>query len=174
MTVVGLEPKAGPGRVRRWLMPALIASLALNLLVVGMLGGAVWRFRHGSGNPNGQGASLLGYVSTLPAARRDALIASVGDPRLELRPLRQEQRTARAEFAAALAAEPFDRARVIAAQKRAFDAETAVRGAAQRLAGELALKLSPEDLRAYSRWRPHPRGGRGEDGEEGGGGRPRR
>ena len=32
-------------RAPRWLLAALFASLALNLVVVGLVAGAVWRFR---------------------------------------------------------------------------------------------------------------------------------
>ena len=37
-----LEPKR---RAPRWMLAALLVSLALNLVIVGSVAGAVWRFR---------------------------------------------------------------------------------------------------------------------------------
>ena len=167
MTIVDIQ-RAGPPRTGwRWTRPLLIASLALNLAILGALGSAWVHFRRvGPLNPNGPGANLLGYVTTLPAARRDALIAGSGRPQQELRSPRQDMRTARGELDAALAAEPFDRARFIAAQKALFEAEIALRTAAQRIAGRLAEQLTPDELRAYGAWHPPGRGGRRGPGEE--------
>ena len=160
MTIVDMDGRTRARR--RWTTPLLVASLAHNLLIIGALIGAMVHFRRaGPFNANGPGANLLGYVTTLPAARREALIAGAGNPQQELRPLRQETRAARAEMAAALAAEPFDRARFGVAQKRLFEAETVMRAAAQRIAGRLSEQLSPEELRAFGVWHAPRRGGGG-------------
>ena len=63
---------AKTGLVRRtpgWMLVALFVSLALNLLVVGWLVGAVWRFRAPPPWASAVTPNLLGYAGTLPAER---------------------------------------------------------------------------------------------------------
>ena len=81
------------GRAPRWLWAALFTSLAINLVVVGLVVGAVWRLRE----PPGPGVmpSLLGYTTTLPTERRTQLWAEAAAERAQLRPLRRAVRTAR-------------------------------------------------------------------------------
>ena len=77
----------------RWLVALLGVSLAANLLIVGMVGGAIWRHR---GNPQ-QGFNMLGYVASLPSERRLMIFGKAGHHRAELQPIRQELRAARQE-----------------------------------------------------------------------------
>ena len=52
-------------RAPRWLLAALFASLALNLVVVGLVAGAMWRFHAPVWTPITP--SLLGYIAFDPA-----------------------------------------------------------------------------------------------------------
>ena len=45
MTEAGATMAARERRAPRWLLVALFASMALNLVIVGLLAGAIWRFR---------------------------------------------------------------------------------------------------------------------------------
>ena len=54
----------------RWVLVALFVSLALNLIVVGSVAGAVWRFRAPPVWATAVTPNLLGYASTLPPERR--------------------------------------------------------------------------------------------------------
>jgi uncharacterized membrane protein len=142
-------------RAPRWLLAALFASLALNLVVVGLVAGAIWRFRAPVWAPITP--SLLGYASALPPERRKQLWEQTAEERAELRPLRREVRAARDETVQALVAEPFDRQVFLAAQARQYDAEQRARHAMQGLYLKIAEGLTPEERRAFPRWREHRR-----------------
>ena len=96
-------------RVPRWLLVALLASLALNLVIVGSVAGAMWRFRKPPPWASAVTPNLLGYASTLPAPRRKQLWDTTAEERRHIRPFRREVRTAREETVKALIAEPFDK-----------------------------------------------------------------
>lgn len=144
-------------RAPRWLLAALFASLALNLLVVGSVAGAMWRFRKpppwaGSITPN-----LLGYASTLAPERRKHLWALTSEERNHLRPFRREVRAARDETVKVLAAEPFDAAAFKAAQQHQAEAENRARQAVQDLYFKIAAGLTAEERSAFPHWREHRR-----------------
>lgn len=142
----------------RWMQVALLLSLAVNLVIVGLVAGAVWRFRpppHLSGSvvtPN-----LLGYASTLPAQRRKVLWDATAEERSHVRPYRREVRAAREETIKALTAEPFDREKFKAAQARQAETENRARQAVQDLYVKIADSLTPEERHAFPSWREHRR-----------------
>ncbi len=142
----------------RWMQVALVLSLALNLVIIGLVAGAVWRFRpppHLVGSvviPN-----LLGYASTLPAARRKELWNATAEERNHVRPFRREVRAAREETIKALIAEPFDLQKFKAAQARQAETENRARQAVQDLYIKIADSLTPEERHAFPRWREHRR-----------------
>lgn len=142
-------------RTPNWLLVLLFISLAANLLVVGSIGAAMWRFGHPPPPPGGGPPNLIGYASSLTGERYKAVWDATAAHRQKLRPLRQELRTARAGVTAAVAAEPFDQAAFEAAQTRLIDTENQVRQATLSLYVEIVKNLTPEERRAYSRWREH-------------------
>ena len=159
MTVAGMPTPAPRRKTPRWMLVALFVSLALNLLIVGSVAGAVWRFR---GPPHMAGSSnvtpnLLGYASTLPHQRRKQLWDATAEERATIRPFRREVRAARDETVKALIAEPFERQHFLAAQARQAEAENRARQAVQALYVKLADVLTPEERRAFPRWREHRR-----------------
>lgn len=136
---------------RTWVKWALVASLALNVLVVGVVLGAFVR-----GGPGGRGApqNLIAYVSSLPSERRQDLMKSSATVRPQLKALRHQARAANRERMAALVAEPFDRARYVAAQTRQIEAETKIRVLMRDIVADTAAGMSLEERRAFLRWRP--------------------
>lgn len=153
-------------RASRRMRYTLIASLALNLLFVGTIGGSLWAFRHHAPwAMSGVNAHLLGFSATLPADRKYAVWQATREERRALRPLRKEVRTARAEARQALLAQPFDKQKFSAAQARVLEAEVTARRAAHQLFIAVADVLSPEERAAFARWRPPPgwRSKRGRD-----------
>ena len=134
----------------------LIASLAVNFLVFGLAAGAMWKFR-GPPPLAGVTPNLLGYASTLPSDRRKALWDETEAERQHLRPFRREVRAAREETIKALVAEPFDREKFVAAQEQQSEAEQRARQAVQDLFAKIAAGLTPEERRAFPRWREHRR-----------------
>src|SRR5687767_14732605 len=98
MTSVDTAGAPPPARASRRTRYTLIASLALNLLFIGTIGGSIWAFRHHAPwSMSGVNAHLRGFASTLPADRRFAVWQATREERRALRPLRKEVRAARAE-----------------------------------------------------------------------------
>ena len=60
-------------RMPRWSLMLLIASLALNLIVVGLVAGSIWRARAHQPVTRGVTPNLLGYAASLPLERRDLI-----------------------------------------------------------------------------------------------------
>ncbi len=120
------EPR--PRTPRRFKV-ALGLSLALNLLFVGLIAGAVWR-NHGGGDMRPGGPRLQSYaapyVHALPRAERRALNRSIraAHPRLG----RAARRAVYAQMLTALRAEPFDAAAI---QQVLDDQRSAILGVQQ-------------------------------------------
>lgn len=150
-------PAAGP-RAPRWMLWLLFVSLAANLLIVGLVAGSLWRFRHGGPHHHGWiPPNLIGYSMSLERERSKALREATHSMRHALKPLRREIHAARGEVTAAISAEPFDQARFDAAQARLVDLESRARQQALALYAEIAKTLTPEERRAYKGWREHRR-----------------
>ena len=147
---------------------ALVASLGVNLVFVGLFGAAFFR-----GPPPPPTPGLWHYARSLPEPyRRDlgqALRASRGDwigPRDALR-------TQRAGMTAALTADPFDPdavAKVLAGEMEILG-DLSTRGRAMLLAE--ITRMSPADRAAYAEALAADRGRRGREGGNGGPGRDR-
>jgi uncharacterized membrane protein len=152
---------AGVGKAggARWLATGLVASLALNLVLLGATGGFVWRHRMEvlGGNPMRLAPNLLSYASTLPAERRKELWTQTEEDRRTIHPLRRDLHEARNEALEALTSDPFDHQRYRAAQARLLDADRKAREGVYKLYGEIAARLTPEERRAYLPWREQRR-----------------
>ncbi|MXQ06315.1 periplasmic heavy metal sensor [Alphaproteobacteria bacterium GH1-50] len=99
---------------RRWMWPLLVVSLALNLLVAGVIIGALMR---GDGErPPGAARSLIGepFVRALDEDDRRAFLREMVGNRDRLRANRADLRARLEALLSAIAAEDFDRARVAA------------------------------------------------------------
>jgi uncharacterized membrane protein len=151
LTATGL----GGARTARWLMPILVGSLALNLIVIGAAGSLLWRghVEHHDALGRRVVPSVLGYAVTLPPERVKELERLTREEWQKVRPLRRALVDARHEFAKALATDPFDRERFLAAQARVVAADQASRDAAFKLHIAIALNLTPEERRGFLRWR---------------------
>jgi len=157
MTEAGSSKAPVVRRAPRWLLVVLFASLAVNLVIVGSVAGAVWRHR---GPPAWAGVvipNLLGYASTFPPERRRQIWELTRDERSRIRPFRREVRAAREETIKALVAEPFDRQRFLAAQAKQAEAENRARVAVQDLYVKIADNLTADERQAFAHWRDHRR-----------------
>lgn len=166
---------APPPRRRRWVMVALILSLAVNALLVGAVMRSLWHARANVALTGGDvGVSLPAFVNSLPAERRADLAKRFGsDAQGGLRPLRVEVRRARAEAIRTFTADPFDKQAFIAAQDRLFEAESRLRRAFQRPLPELGERMTAAERREYLAWTRHRgwgerRGRRGRDADDAG------
>ena len=144
-------------RLPRWSMLLLIASLALNLVVVGLVAGSIWRVRAHQPVTRGVTPNLLGYAASLPLERRDLIWNATGEQRQHIRPFRRDIRAAREEVMHAIAAEPFDGEKFAAAQSRLAEAYNHARAAVQALDLQIATRLTPEERRAFPAWREQRR-----------------
>jgi hypothetical protein len=148
------------GRGSRWVMPVLVGSLALNLIVLGAAASLLWRGHfEGPGAPLGRRVvpSVLGYAVTLPPERVKELEQQTKEEWERVRPLRRALVEARDASNKALAAEPFDRARFLAAQAHLVETDRASREAAFKLHSAIAMHLTPEERRGFLRWREQQR-----------------
>ena len=159
---------AAPRPRRRWVAWALVASVCVNLLLIGAVGGAM--LRHGPPGPpppDGPGGSLSLHriMRKLPDAQRDAARAIMEAHRPEFEALRPARAEARAAVRAALTAEPFDEAALEAAVQASRDASAASKAVIDRTFLEFVATLSAEDRAMLAeemkkrRWRRRgPRG----------------
>lgn len=147
-------------RAPRWMVAALVASLALNLAVVGAAVSSYWRngweplgTRVGAFVPRHE----LGYAVSLPADRVKEIERLTEQERREVGPLRRALLEARAESIKALTAEPFDRQRYLEAHAKLAAADRKSREAAFKLHRAIGFLLTPEERRNFVPWRERQR-----------------
>lgn len=157
MTDTGSRVSKARWQLPRWSMMVLIASLALNFVVLGVVAGSIWRVRAHQAPVRGVTPNLLGYAASLPQARRDLIWNATAEQRQQIRPFRRDIRAAREEVMHAIAADPFDGEKYAAAQARLAEAYSRARGAVQALDLEIALQLTPDERRAFPPWREQRR-----------------
>lgn len=119
------QPRTGP---RRWLTPVLIVSLALNLLVLGMVAGALLR----RPEPHAAAPGLWYYGRALPEPYRHDLARALRASRDDWIGPHRQLRGQRSALAAALTAEPFeiDEVREVLSRETRLADELAARGTA--------------------------------------------
>jgi uncharacterized membrane protein len=120
------DPTPAPAKPRRWLMPLLIVSLAINLMIAGIVAGS-WLSPDGPRKRDeGQRAirGVLGepFFRALPEDQRREMAREILGDRDRFREGREALRARFENFLAALRAESFDRAeleRLLADQRQA-------------------------------------------------------
>mgnify|MGYP000943656995 CR=1 FL=1 len=148
------QPAAPQDNGKRRLKYALIASLALNLLIIGAVAGTMYGFRkhHPRFAERGEDFGMMGLTRVLPEERRKEVRKLLRADRANLRPLMEEVRTARREAADKLGADPFDRAGLEAAIANVAEKERAVRSAAVATFLGHAEKLTAEERTKLADW----------------------
>lgn len=162
MDASALTSDSPGGRGRRWLRIALIASVALNLFFVGIVG--VWavkpmlRDRHG---PAELGANSFTerMASRLPDADKPILRQAFQKRHDDIRRLFEEARTAQRDARRSLRANPFDPDAFSAASDRARAARDAAQAAIHQAVREAATTMSQE---GRTKLAEGPRGRRGD------------
>ncbi len=171
-------PGVARSRWQTWGKPALLASLALNLLLVGgMVGGMMARHRHGG--PGGAQApierGIIAFVRTnLPRDRAQALLQSVEGQRPAFRAARKDLRQARDAAFEAFTAGTLDQVALRAALTKAGEADDKFQALGTNVFVDLAGRMTPAERQAYRAWREaqdrhhHGPGESGRDGKSGG------
>ncbi len=149
-------PAAPPPR-RNWPRILLIASIALNALLIGVIVRGLWIARTNLALGGSVESSIPSFLNSLPQQRREELRRGsvLSERPAAIRPLRMEVRRARADTARAFLAEPFDKQALIAAQERLLDSENKLRRAIQTILPEMGERLTQTERRAYLNWRGH-------------------
>ncbi len=93
---------------RRWVKPLLIASLAINLAVAGLMVGAVFGDKRHGRHDSPIAGGMRPYLSALPEAQRPLVRQKLQENRETLRASRERMRHASRTIRLAIAAEPFD------------------------------------------------------------------
>ncbi|MEL6373472.1 MAG: periplasmic heavy metal sensor [Pseudomonadota bacterium] len=157
-------PMAAPRAAPRWLWITLVTSVALNLLVIGIVAGFLWRGgMHRGPMMRGGGLehTLQRFLRTLPDARRAAIEAKLDGGGFGIRDVRRAVRAARREAREAFRATSFDRGAYLAAQRaRAQAAQVASERLHQRLA-DIATLMTAQERRRFLRMLRRGRRGRG-------------
>ena len=138
---------------QKWL---LIASLAVNLLILGGAAGAFWTHRHGGrhfGHWQGREHGLMGFVRELAPNRQGDVRAALEAEREKVKPMRDVVKEGWKETNSVLATEPFDKDKLKAAMTRMIEAETRMRTAISDALVETASKLMPEERQKLKAWR---------------------
>ena len=138
--------KAAP----RWMWISLISSLGLNLLIVGVVAGTAWSWRHGGHwGRHGFGGPMSSYLRTLPDERRDEIRKSIRAHFSETRPLWKSVRAARNNVSESLKIEPFDPVGFEDAMKKLRQTEFDARKAMTPILSEIAAKLTPAERQKF-------------------------
>lgn len=145
------ESAAGKSSGGRGLRIALIASLALNVLIVGAVAGMLVFGRHHGWKHHGY-RGLMGFARTLPAERGDEIREKLKSERAALAPLRKAEREARVEARSILMTEPFDLDRFKAALKRAAEADASEKKARMAVFAQMVATLTPEERQQLHKW----------------------
>lgn len=143
-------------RRSRLVYPALIVSLALNLLFIGGLAAAAWHFnsRHARGE-----FGLLAFARQLPVEHQDAFRKQVIDARTSLKDERAAVRNAWLDVNSLLTAEPFDKEKLKGAMAKLREAENLFRSGLNNSFAEIAESVTPEERKLLQAWRDKRRPG---------------
>ncbi len=143
------QSKPEKGWSPRTLRLALLASLAVNLLGVGIVGGAM--LAPPAQHPRGE-FGLRSFSYTLPEARGQMMRSDFQAHKPAVTELRQTARAARNEAIEVLAAEPYDQEKLSSALARLNDAEAKARQRVSEFFLMIAGKLTPQERSALSQW----------------------
>jgi len=145
MTVASAAADQERHRTPKWTKVLLIASLALNLLLIGAAIGSHFVMRRGGPWAGNIGASMIGFAGDLPSERRREIWRATGEHRKGLLPYWREVGRARREAIDVLRSTPFDAAKFTAAQQHLQDAEMRARTASQPMITAIAQSLTEDE-----------------------------
>jgi len=137
------------GARRRWLMPVLVVSLIVNVAFIGLFAGH-YIFRPGRGHPVDFAMHRL--IHGMPKEARDPVRAEMETRRPQVAAKIAELRKARQDVRAALAADPFDRARLDAAFAEVQTSSAAVQAELHSAVADAVAKLPPDARQRLADW----------------------
>ena len=138
----------------RWVKLLLLFSLSLNLVIAGMLAGALWSKKpvyRSSGRTSSE-ISFYSFARTLPKERGTALRRAARGAKKDLRPYLLDIAAARRATADVLAHDPFDADKIRAAFAKVGEAQQHLKDAATETIVETVASLTPDERRQLGAW----------------------
>jgi len=139
----------------RWMWWTLALSVTINMVIIGFVIGAAWRW-HAFDGPR----RFDRFAEQLPPAKREPMLNAMRETREALRPLRRMRRAARRALGEVMRAERFDRTAYEAASETYLEAVAALRRAELAALPRLAEQLDMQERRALIRMLRRHRHGR--------------
>lgn len=131
--------------MKRWVMVTMVASLIVNVFLLGIIGGSVWHWTHDRGMGFGGGWRAR-LTASLPEAQAQTMRRAIHDTVRQSMPLLRQGRAARAEAARLFVQPQFDADAINAQLDRARANEMTFRTALEHRMIEFAAAL-PQDQR---------------------------
>lgn len=153
----------GPGGAPRWVMVALLTSLMVNMVFVGVVAGRFWAQHHGSSwHSRHKNSGMRAFLRDLPEARRTELGQMMRANREAARAERENIRTLRQAVREAIVREPFDKAALETALSQVNAARQSFRARVAVDFADMVAKMTPDERKAFAekglrRHRRHPR-----------------
>jgi uncharacterized membrane protein len=143
------EPFAPKRRTPRWIWALLVVSLAINLLIVGVVGGSIWAVRRGGY----WDAPLFmerthRFMRGLPEDRRAMIKSVFAEHRPTLQPYWREVRLARVQIGR-LIEQGYEPEAFDAALADMFEKESRARQASRPMVAAMLKLLKPEERRHF-------------------------
>lgn len=162
-----VAPPSSPKERR--LKLALIASLAVNFLVIGAVASAMFFAPHGPRHGGGRGEDygLMAFTRVLSHDRRAPIRKTIKEQREVFKAMREDIDAARRQAAEVLVAEPFSREKMKEALGKVNDADLKLKTAAQDMLLKISETLTPEERQALKTWWEKRRGHRFRRGDDG-------
>lgn len=136
----------------RWVLLALLASLAVNMAVLGLAAGRFWAHRHDAhGHFAKRDDGIRAIMRDLPEERREVVRALRQKQRTEIAPLREEVGRARQEVREVMAREPMDKAALAAALERVNAARAKLGESAAAGLVAIVEQLTPAERKALAK-----------------------
>jgi uncharacterized membrane protein len=154
MSEAQLELARRDWQVPKWVVFALVGSLAVNVLTLSVIATSLWEWGPASANWHGRfPMQLAEFSQTLPGDKASTIKRIVQEAEPVIKSARSGVRQARHDLAALFRADPFDKEQFMAVQNRLLEEEAKGRRAQLRLIADVSDKMSIEERRAFIRWR---------------------
>ena len=137
---------------RRWLYPLLFVSLALNLLIAGMIVGWLASPDGPKRSEFGSARGLVGepFLRALPDDQRRAMLRDIAREAPQLRESRESLRARFSAFLTALRADPYDASTVAALLKDQREVALTRQDIGERMLLDRLDAMSAEERNAYA------------------------
>lgn len=152
MTNDSRSEDTGRSPASRWIYGALLASLMINMLFVGVAAGRMWAHGgwHGAHDHQRGGDGIVGFLQQLPEGRRQTLRSSMETTRTEVKAMREDVRKLRQQARKLLSADPFDTAAFSAAMAQVNAVRAKIGERIAKGMSDVAGQMTAEERKAFA------------------------